>query len=96
MVTGSPPLLGAQSLFSFGIKESPFGTSLAINPSSDFAVHGLDSGLLELLVLGSSFLGPPGAYRRVFSPWGLVGVPGVELPPGLDPGFLVLSAASWS
>ena len=36
-VTGGPPLSGALSLYPFGIKESPNGTSLAMYPLVDFA-----------------------------------------------------------
>ena len=38
-VTGGPPLSGALSLYPFGIKESPNGTSLAMYPSVDFALQ---------------------------------------------------------
>ena len=38
-VTGGPPLSGALSLYPFGIKESPNGTSLAMYPLVDFALQ---------------------------------------------------------
>ena len=38
-VTGGPPLSGALSLYPFGIKESPNGTSLAMYPSVDFTLQ---------------------------------------------------------
>ena len=38
-VTGGPPLSGALSLYPFGIKENPNGTSLAMYPSVDFALQ---------------------------------------------------------
>ena len=60
---------------------------------------GLDSGVLELLRLASSFLGPPGAHRLESDPWGFLGIPGVDFlmgwmlasrgflgPPGPDSG----------
>ena len=36
-VTGGPPLPGVLSLYPFGVKESPNGTSLAMHPSVGFA-----------------------------------------------------------
>ena len=36
-VRGGPPLSGAQSLYPFGVKESPNGTSLAMHHSVAFA-----------------------------------------------------------
>ena len=36
-VTGGPPLSGVLSLYPFGIKEGPYGASLAMYPSVGFA-----------------------------------------------------------